>query len=121
MERELYKILDLDLRVGRLNKRFELSREFEKLHNDYIGFVDKKFYFNLEPNIKVNRKDQLLLNLQYNNLLYSYNIHDYNDYCNYVEEFCTYFLNYEVITGYCSPKFTENIKNIFSILNKYNN
>lgn len=120
MERELFKILDLELRIGKLNKKFELSDDFEWIHNNFILFYKQENYFNLTSNINVKRKDQLLLNLQYNNLIYGYNIYNYTDYCKYVEEFFTYFLNYELTTGRCSPEFPKNVKKIFYILNKYN-
>lgn len=121
MERELYRILDIDYRISKLNNHFELSHQFEWLHDNYIKIQDSRKYFELHPYIKVKRRDQLILNLQYNNLLYSCNIYNFIDYCSYAEEFFTYFLNYELTTGRCSPQFPNIIKTIFNILNKYTN
>lgn len=121
MERALYKALDIDLRIGKLTKDFQLSEQFERTHDYYVQkHNDSRKHFNLEPNIEAKRKDQLLLNLQYNNLLLSHHVYEYKDYVNYTEEFFTYFLNYELTTGRCSPQFPQIIKNIFQILNTIN-
>lgn len=120
IERDLYIILNSNLKNCIANKHFELSKDFEILHNEYIKIYNSKKYFFLDTKIKVKRKDQLLLNLQYNNLIYTFNIHSYEDYCKHVEEFFTCFLNYELTTGRCSQDFPTLIKNIYNILNKYN-
>lgn len=120
MDRELYRVLDLDFRLSKLNKRFELSNQFEVLHDVFITmFGDESTYFELAPQIKAKRKDQLLLNLQYNNLLYGYQVYRYEDYLLYAEEFFTYFLNYEMTTHRCSPQFPTNIRKVFRILNQF--
>lgn len=120
MERNLFLSLDYDFRLSKLNKKFELSREFDYLHTQFCLLHNSEKYFKLEPRINVKRKDQLLLNLQYNNLLFGFPIYSYEYYCQCAEEFCTYFLNYEIVSGRCSPQFPENIRAIFLILNQYN-
>lgn len=119
MEREIFRSLNTDLRLGKINKKFVLSEQFDWVHKQFVLSSNKETHFNLEPSITVKRKDQLLLNLQYNNLLYGYNIYDYHDYCKYTEEFFTYFINYELTTGRVSPNFPKIIRNVFKILNKY--
>ena len=119
MDRELYRILDLDFRICKRNKNFRLSQEFIVLHNHFVATLDRKRYFTLTPRIRVKRFDQLLLNLQYNNLLHGYNVYSYEDYCRYTEEFLTYMLNYELTTGNGNADFPENIQQIFAILNRY--
>lgn len=119
ISRQLYKALNLDLRFSRIEKKYFLSEEFEWLHKKFIETQDSRKFFKLEREIKVKRADQLLLNLQYNNLVNSYHIFSFQDYRNYMEEFFTYFLNYELTTGYCSPLFPNNIKEIFYIVNTY--
>lgn len=121
MENELYKHLDLDLRIGKLNKNFQLSEQFINIHNVFVRSLDSKDYFDLNLEINVKRKDQLLLNLQYNNLIYSLNVYRYDDYLRYMEEFFTYFLNYEVVTRRGSPSFPQIVMNIFNIINRYQN
>lgn len=118
---DVYRILDLDFRISRYNKKFQLSNQFKALHNNFVRQHNPEHYFNLTENIDVKRNDQLLLNLQYNNLLLGYAIHPYENYCRYTEEFLVYFLNYEMTTGFCSPNFPQNIETIFNILNKYEN
>lgn len=117
---ELYRILDLNIRLSRLNKRFELLNEFKISHDKLVSGRNPRYYFNLSEQINVKRKDQLLLSLQYNKLLHSYNLYSYEDYYRCTEEFFTYFLNYEMTTLYCSPSFPQIITSIFDILNKYN-
>lgn len=119
MEREMYKVLDMDMRISKINKHFQLSDQFIWMHDHFVENRSQDEYFSLGSNIKVERKDQLLLNLQYNNLLYGFNMYNYDIYYKYVEEFFTYFLNYEITTGRCNPQFPNIIKNIFQILNKY--
>lgn len=119
MERELYTIIKLDLKIGKINKKYILSKQFTSLHDKFVNLNNRNNYFYLNPDIKVKRKDQLILNIQYNNLFYGFYLYEYKEYCRCAEEFFTYFLNYEIITGICSPDFPSNIKNIFSILNKY--
>lgn len=121
MEILLYQCLELDLRNGELNKNFQLSTQFKEIHRNFIAAYDERKYFALSPDINVQRKDQLLLNLQYNNLLYSGLIYCYDDYYRYVEEFLQYFLSYEMTTGRCSPQFIDNIEKIFNTLNMYHN
>lgn len=121
MERELYKQLNLDLKIGKLNKNFKLSQHFELLHNSFIKLQNSKYYFNLTDNNSLIRKDQLLLNLQYNNIIYHSYGYAFDECLGFVEEFFTYFLNYELTTGRWSPNFTENIQQVFFILNKYFN
>lgn len=123
--RDLYDILYLDLRNGKLNKNFKLSKHFVMIHNHnvnnsgYTNNNNNNKYFEIDADIKATRKDQLLLNLQYNNLINSYNIYDFHEYYQHAEEFFTYFLNYELTTDRWSPSFPQLIENIFSILNKY--
>lgn len=120
MELELYKTLDLDFRISKINKLFILSEEFILVHNTFVKTLNPDNYFTLETNINVKRRDQLLLNIQYNNLLYSLNVCTYEDYCKCAEEFFTYFLNYEIITRHGCPQFPNIIQNIFAVLNKFN-
>lgn len=117
MDRELYRILDLDFRICKRNKHFQVSEEFKLLHRYFVDMHDSRNYFQLTPKIKVKRKDQLLLNLQYNNLLNG--IYTYEDYLCYTEEFFTYVINYELTTGNCAPNFADNIQEIYQILNKF--
>lgn len=119
MEIELYKTLDLDLRISKLNKNFQLSDEFTNYHNIFVRTLNPANYFTLSSEINVNRKDQLLLNIQYNNLLYSLNVYRYDDYVRYAEEFFTYFLNYEITTRRGSPSFPVIVRSIFDILNRF--
>lgn len=119
MDREMFKVLDVDMRISKLNKNFKLSDRFIWLHDNFVKNNKSEDYFVLNSNIKVERKDQLLLNIQYNNLLYGYGVYNYDVYYKYAEEFFTYFLNYEIITNRCNPEFPTIIKNIFEILNKY--
>ncbi|WBR61496.1 hypothetical protein [Drosophila suzukii associated hytrosavirus 1] len=118
MERGLFKTLDLDFRISKIKKKFVLSESFERIHNNYVELFSRDT-FTLSPDIMVKRKDQLLLNLQFNNLFHSYNMYTYQDYCRYAEEFFTYFLNYEIITGICSPQFPKIIRSIFERLELY--
>lgn len=119
MERELYKSLDLDLRISRLNKHYILSPQFETLHDSFVGLFSAERYFDLSLESKVQRRDQILLHLQYRSLLYGYGVYPYTQYLRYCEEFFTYFLNYELTTGRCSPQFPQVVRHIFDILNKY--
>lgn len=115
----MYKVLDIDMRIGKINKNFQLSDKFVWLHDEFVQKNKSEEYFTLDSNINVKMKDQLLLNIQYNNLLHGYGIYNFDVYCKYTEEFFTYFLNYEIITNRCNPQFPIIIKNIFEILNKY--
>lgn len=115
----LYTTLNLDLKLSKLHGHYELSNEFVYLHDKFVATKDPTKYFTLGPNINVPRKDQLLLNLQYNTLYYGFNIYSYVEYCCQAQEFFTYFLNYEILTERCSAEFPTNVKTIFSILNKY--
>lgn len=116
---ELYKALNMDLSLSRINKRYELSDEFTSLHDSFVRTHDKKYYFTLSKKIDTNRKDRLLLNLQYNNLLLCHSLYIYEDYYRCAEEFFTYFINYEITSGYCSPSFPLIVNSIFNILNMY--
>lgn len=120
MERILYKILYQDFDLSKQYSKYELSKQFEKIHNKFVKLHNPDKYFNISSNITVKRKDQLILNLQYNKLYYGYYVYEQDDYLRYIEEFFSNFLSYELTTGRCSPDFPKNIKELFEILNKIN-
>lgn len=119
MEIQLFKFLNLDLSTSKRNKNFQLSDEFIEYHRIFMRNLDSERFFTLQSDITVQRKDQLLLNIQYNNLLYSVNVYMYEDYCRYAEEFFTYMLNYQIVTRRGCPTFPDIIQNIFLLLNKF--
>lgn len=113
MERELFNLLHKNLQLAIKNETFKLSNDFKILHTSFIQLHDKTKYFQLKETIPKNiRKDQLFLNLQYSNLVKNFSFYDPIEYYHSVEEFLTYTLNYEIITGRCLTNFI----NIITIL-----
>lgn len=117
MNQSLFQVLDNDFRQSKINRHFKVSEYFKLLHDKFVDRHDRIKYFTLTDVIDVERKDQLLLNLQYINLVYG-NVYDYETFCLHLEEFLTNFLNYEMTTGNCSEHFVHNITVIYDKLNK---
>lgn len=119
MEYEMYRNLFLDIKYGETIHKYTVSQNFIILHNVMVSKIHSEKQFILKANIVAERKDQLLLNLQYNKLLNGLYRYSYEDYKRNMEEFFTYFLNYELITGYWCPEFPNMVQKIFDIFNKY--
>lgn len=119
MQRDLYSYLSSDMKRGRHNNFYVLSPAFISLHMQFMDTLDIHNVFSLSSSSYEQRKDQLLLNLQYSNLLHGGKrfVYQYDEYYRYTEEFFTYFLNYELTTKNGSHSFIQYIEAIFEILN----